>query len=127
MRTSGLLYSLLASASSSLASPAQQLWGQSPLEVPSLAIHSSLPLSHDLIGLHRNLTSIESISYNELEVSKWLQSALKAQGYSTELQEVEKDRYNVLAWPGKERNAKLLITSHIDTVGTKLDQSRYTR
>ncbi|GAM83438.1 hypothetical protein ANO11243_014260 [Dothideomycetidae sp. 11243] len=75
-----------------------------------------LDLTHDLIGLHKNLTEIESISGNELKVGKWLASSLKDQGYTVELQEVEKDRYNVLAWPGDTRNARLLITSHIDTV-----------
>lgn len=73
-------------------------------------------LTDDLIGLHRNLTSIESISGNELEVGNWLSRSLKQQGYSTELQEVAKDRYNVLAWPGNKRNARTLVTSHIDTV-----------
>ena len=72
--------------------------------------------SNDLVGLHKNLTTIESISLNELKVGQWLKSYLEDQGYSTEAQEVDKDRYNILAWSGKNRNAKTLVTSHIDTV-----------
>ncbi|TKX25161.1 putative carboxypeptidase [Elsinoe australis] len=90
----------------------------------ALQYDAQLPLPHilassrtsDLVGLHKNLTDIESISGNELKVGKWLQKSLKEQGYHTELQEVTKDRFNVLAWPGDKRDARLLITSHIDTV-----------
>jgi len=81
-----------------------------------LAISTKPHYSNDLVGLHKNLTTIESISLNELKVGQWLKSYLEDQGYSTEAQEVEKDRYNILAWPGKNRNAKTLVTSHIDTV-----------
>jgi len=87
--------------------------GQHPI-VDNLASKSSR--TNDLVALHRNLTEIESISDNEGKVGKWLEASLKSQGYHTELQEVGKDRYNVLAWPGDKRNARLLITSHIDTV-----------
>ncbi|PNS17781.1 hypothetical protein CAC42_3176 [Sphaceloma murrayae] len=108
----------------------------SALVVASTATAGHLPLQHalqyetqaqlphvwassranDLVNLHKNLTEIESISGNELAVGQWLESSLKSQGYKTELQEVTKDRYNILAWPGEKRNARLLITSHIDTV-----------
>ncbi|GAB7357436.1 hypothetical protein MBLNU459_g8361t1 [Dothideomycetes sp. NU459] len=88
---------------------------QQPLRRPASS-STKHTLTHDLIGLHRNLTSIESISGNELQVGKWLAATLAEQGYATELQEVAKNRYNVLAWPGKHRNARTLVTSHIDTV-----------
>lgn len=70
----------------------------------------------ELISLHKNLVSIPSVSFNEYNISNWLASTLETYGYSTELQEAEPNRFNVLAWPGKKRNAKLLVTSHIDTV-----------
>lgn len=111
------LSSLFASlALTCLAAPGPQI-DQQTLNIPfASTVGQGHSLTHDLIGLHRNLTSIESISGNELAVGKWLVNAFSKQGYSTELQEVAKDRYNVLAWPGKTRNAKTLITSHIDTV-----------
>jgi len=78
--------------------------------------HQKHQLNLDLIGLHGNLTSIESISGNELEVGEWLASYLEDQGYTVKKQKVAKDRYNVHAWPGNVRDARTLITSHIDTV-----------
>ncbi|KAF2156774.1 Zn-dependent exopeptidase [Myriangium duriaei CBS 260.36] len=75
-----------------------------------------LDLTQDLVGLHKNLTDIESVTGHEGPVGKWLESSLKSQGYNVELQEVDKDRYNVLAWPGDKRDPRLLISSHIDTV-----------
>lgn len=114
------LFSTLLVASASLCSSAIvvpqlpiPLSGWEVLEQPEVKKHH---YSHDLVGLHKNLTTIESISLGELKVGKWLQDFLQEQGYSTEAQEVDKDRYNILAWPGKTRNAKILVTSHIDTV-----------
>ncbi|EMC91413.1 hypothetical protein BAUCODRAFT_152671 [Baudoinia panamericana UAMH 10762] len=78
-----------------------------------------LDLTRDLIGLHRNLTSIESISGNEKHVGEWLAATLEAQGYSVEKQVVEEEplRFNVLAWPGASaQDARVLVSSHIDTV-----------
>lgn len=89
---------------------------QFPLDGPSSSTTLKLHLTDDLLGLHRNLTTIESISGNELKVGQWLSASLKAQGYTVELQEAAKDRYNVLAYPGSNRNARTLVTSHIDTV-----------
>lgn len=87
--------------------------GQQPL---TNVVTKKLDLTQDLVGLHKNLTQIESMSGHEGSVGKWLESSLKSQGYTVELQEVGKDRWNVLAWPGDKRDARLLITSHIDTV-----------
>jgi acetylornithine deacetylase len=69
-----------------------------------------------LLSLHKSLVEIESISGNEGEVGKWLASYLQQQNLTVELQEVEPNRYNVLAYPGTERKTKILVTSHIDTV-----------
>lgn len=77
-----------------------------------------LSLTHDLISFHQNLTQIESITGNEKNVGEWLVSSLQSQGYNVEKQQVSADpkRFNVLAWPGKQRDAKVLLSSHIDTV-----------
>ncbi|KAK4500041.1 hypothetical protein PRZ48_008227 [Zasmidium cellare] len=77
-----------------------------------------LSLTDDLVALHKNLTQIESISGNEKEVGDWLAASLESQGYTVEKQLVEKDpeRFNVFAWPGKVRDAPVVLSSHIDTV-----------
>ncbi|KAI7506741.1 Zn-dependent exopeptidase [Hortaea werneckii] len=77
-----------------------------------------LSLTHDLISFHKNLTQIESITGNEKDVGDWLVSSLESQGYNVEKQQVstDPDRFNVLAWPGKQRDARVLLSSHIDTV-----------
>lgn len=96
---------------------------QEPLRVPGLEPQRQsqtkhLSLTHDLIGFHRNLTEIESITGNERGVGEWLADSLEAQGYHVEKQYVEKKpvRFNVLAWPGEKRDAQVLVSSHIDTV-----------
>jgi len=90
---------------------------QEPLQGAAVA-SKHLNLTHDLIKFHKNLTEIESITYNEEHVGAWLAASLHAQGYHVEKQYTEKDppRFNVLAWPGAKREAKILVTSHIDTV-----------
>jgi hypothetical protein len=45
-----------------------------------------LRLTHDLLGFHKNLTEIESISGNEKEVGEWLVHSLESQGYTVEKQ-----------------------------------------
>lgn len=70
----------------------------------------------ELLFLHRSLCEIESISGNEEKVGRFLKSYLESHNFTVELQEVEKNRYNVLAWPGEQRFTKVLVTSHIDTV-----------
>jgi acetylornithine deacetylase len=72
----------------------------------------------ELIKLHRHLITTESISGNEYDVGKWLSHYLKKDGWTIETQKVLNDssRLNILAWPGKVRNAKVLLSSHIDTV-----------
>ena len=86
------------------------------------AAYKHLDLTHDLFAFHKNLTQIESISGNEKEVGEWLANSLTSQGYHVEKQVVAKDplRFNVLAWPGSNRDAEVLISSHIDTVSKSL-------
>jgi len=87
---------------------------QEPLQPAKRHLH----LTRDLINFHKNLTELESITYNEENVGEWLVASLESQGYHVERQYVEKKpaRFNVLAWPGVKREAKLLLSSHIDTV-----------
>ncbi|KAK5133650.1 hypothetical protein LTR08_007504 [Meristemomyces frigidus] len=88
------------------------------MQEPLQARRGHLSLTYDLIAFHKNLTQIESITGNEEAVGEWLVASLKSQGYSVERQYVEEKpaRFNILAWPGKERDAKVLLSAHIDTV-----------
>lgn len=92
---------------------------QAPL-VPNLIDHVGFKLdlttSNALLDLHRKLVEIESITGNEKKVGKWLATYLEKQNLTVELQEVGTDRFNVFAYPGKERKTDILVTSHIDTV-----------
>ena len=89
---------------------------QLPLQPESSSKH--LLLKDDLIAFHKNLTQIESITYNEQEVGEWLVESLGDQGYKVEKQYVdhESERFNIYAYLGKTRGTKLLVSSHIDTV-----------
>lgn len=82
-------------------------------------------LSEELLSLHKSLVEIESISENELEVGIWLASYLKSKGFSVERQKVEEKRYNVYAWTGGKGEAKVLVSSHIDTVPPFLPYKRF--
>jgi len=88
----------------------------------SNAAYKHLHLTHDVIGFHKNLTQIESITSSEKEVGEWLEASLKAQGYNVERQIITKDplRFNVHAWPGKKLDASVLLSSHIDTVSLQM-------
>lgn len=93
------------------------------------ASYSQTPL-HDtkgskslpLLDLHRTIVEIESISGNELEVGNYLTKYLRSINLTVEHQsvepypEVKKERNNIYAYIGKERNTRVLVSSHIDTV-----------
>lgn len=88
-------------------------------------LQDSMPLNgHDsnaensIFAFHKNLTEIESITYNEQKCGEWLASSLEFQGYTVEKQWVDKDtgRFNVYAYPGDVRETKVLVSSHYDTV-----------
>lgn len=87
---------------------------------PDLSL--SLSLTHDLIGFHKNLVDIESISGNEKAVGDWLTASLVDQGYHVEKQYLSKapERFNVYAWPGHNRDAPVVLSSHIDTVSASM-------
>lgn len=95
---------------------------QSPL-LPQLrpeTVAQELALPHtssdELLYLHRKLIEIESITENEEDVGDWLKKYLEKHGLTVEKQKVADKRYNIIAYPGKKRKSKVLVTSHIDTV-----------
>jgi acetylornithine deacetylase len=90
---------------------------QSPL------ITSSKP-NADLLSLHKSLVEHSSITYNEHSVDHFLTTYLRRQNFTVETQPVAAPsgtqsnhaRHNVLAYTGKTRQTRTLVTSHIDTV-----------
>lgn len=89
---------------------------QAPLRDHHALGHAAL--TDDLVDFHKNLTRIESITYNEKKAGQWLVQSLKQQGYHVEKQYVDKEagRFNVFAYPGKTGNTRVLLSSHYDTV-----------
>ncbi|POR34939.1 Peptidase M20 domain-containing protein [Tolypocladium paradoxum] len=79
----------------------------------------------ELLGLHKSLVSIESITGNENEVGAFLVDYLTTKGYTADLQFVAprggtpegRERFNVLAWHGGQRpNPRVVVSSHMDVV-----------
>ena len=68
-----------------------------------------------LISLTESLVNIYSPTGKELEVCEFLQAYLQKAGLPVELQEVEKDRHNLIIAPEGETPA-LCMNGHIDTV-----------
>lgn len=120
---SSLLYSTCASQAH-LQAPLQQFTTQSTDLAPRI-----LPVatSNELLSLHRKLIETESISGDEKAVGEWLKGYLEGKNLTVELQEVEEGRFNVFAYPGKERKTKVLVSSHIDTVPPYWPYERKTR
>lgn len=79
---------------------------------------NKLLLGRDLVDFHKSLVEIESISGNEKAVADWLYDSLISQGYRAEKQYIseEPERFNVYAWPGNNRDPRVILSSHIDTV-----------
>ncbi|KAH9908447.1 hypothetical protein F4778DRAFT_717265 [Xylariomycetidae sp. FL2044] len=71
-----------------------------------------------VIELLQKLINIESTSEKELEIGIFLESHLKSLGYTVERIPIApgSTRHNVYAYLGSERKARLLVTSHMDTV-----------
>ena len=92
---------------------------QHPLS-PKLAPEKVYLNHKPLLTLHRSLIEIESISGNEHDVGVYLHDYLVKHNYTVERQYVgsdeEKPRFNLLAYPGQERQTRVLLSSHIDTV-----------
>jgi acetylornithine deacetylase len=64
--------------------------------------------------LTKQLMSIPSVSGNEGEVGEFLSTHLAGKGYRVERQNVEGQRFNVLAFAGGD--PKVVLCTHIDTV-----------
>jgi len=94
---------------------------QQPLHDPALASPSSSS-SSKLLNLHKSLVEIESITGHEHDVVQYLIDYLTLQNLTVETQDVgpgfdgRAKRLNVLAYIGKQRETKVLVSSHIDTV-----------
>src|SRR6266436_1649040 len=68
----------------------------------------------DLFTLTRELIDIPSVTGNEASVGRFLTSYLRKLDYSVETQEVERDRFNVIATTGEP--ARIVFSTHMDTV-----------
>lgn len=88
----------------------------------------------NLISLHKDLISIESITGNEYDVGHYLHSYLSSRNFTVETQYVhsvqptasphDKPRLNIFAYRGTTRSTRLLVTSHMDTVGPYIPYHR---
>ncbi|KAJ8060153.1 hypothetical protein OCU04_010502 [Sclerotinia nivalis] len=90
-----------------------------------------------LVNLHKDLISIESITGNEYGIGQHLYSYLSSRNFTVETQYVsstqllhgvdnidDKPRLNIFAYKGTTRGTRLLITTHMDTVGPYIPYSR---
>ena len=95
---------------------------QPPLNAQQLIQEKDYISTDPWLSLHRDLVQIESITGNEHEVGNFLISYLSDRNYTVEKQVVEestalqKSRFNLLAYRGSQRNTRVLLSSHIDTV-----------
>src|ERR1700712_2827970 len=65
-------------------------------------VSASTKPESELLYLHRKLVQIESISGNEKNVGDWLATYLEEHGLTVEKQHLSSNRFNVLAYPGKD-------------------------
>ncbi|KAI0142741.1 Zn-dependent exopeptidase [Xylariaceae sp. FL1272] len=72
----------------------------------------------EVVELLKSLINIDSTSEKEFEIGLYLEEYLQGLGYTVERIPIAPDstRHNVYAYLGKERKARLLVTSHMDTV-----------
>jgi len=84
--------------------------GHHPIDNSAVAIQSSV------VGLHKSLVERPFVTGSESNVARFLQTYLEDIGLTVELQPVEENRHNVLAYLGDARETRVLVTSHIDTV-----------
>ncbi|KAF8863349.1 putative peptidase M20 domain-containing protein [Acephala macrosclerotiorum] len=85
-------------------------------------LESSLSSTSPLLELHKSLIEHESITGNEHHFAQYLISYLKSKNFTVETQDVgpfedqKLSRENILAYIGKLRQTRMLVSSHIDTV-----------
>jgi acetylornithine deacetylase len=68
----------------------------------------------DLFAFTRRLIDIPSVSGDETAVARFLAEYLETCGFRAELQEVEENRANVIAWTGAP--PRVVLSTHLDTV-----------
>ncbi len=68
----------------------------------------------NLFELTRKLIDIPSVTGDERAVGEFLKSHLESLGYSVKLQEVQRDRFNVIATTGP--SPRVVFSTHLDTV-----------
>ena len=86
------------------------------IEDQKLLVSPAAAATSSLLSLHQSLVERASVTGSERNVSDFLESYLEAAGWTVELQPVERNRDNVLAYQGSRRANRVLVTSHIDTV-----------
>ncbi|KAH0542257.1 hypothetical protein FGG08_003379 [Glutinoglossum americanum] len=105
------------------------------LEMPAFVKQFTDPVgASPLLSLHRDLVRIESITGNENAVGTWLVEYLTKRNFTVEMQpvfgekakdkvaarggkvSVASDRFNILAYIGKNRTTRTLVSSHLDVV-----------
>jgi acetylornithine deacetylase len=67
----------------------------------------------ELFELTRKLIDIESVTGREKAAGLFLETYLISRGFSVKLQEIQPDRFNVMAFLGKPR---AILSTHMDTV-----------
>lgn len=68
----------------------------------------------DLFELIRKLIDIPSVTGEEKAAGEFLSAHLESLGYKVQQQEVERDRFNILATTGAR--SRIVLSTHIDTV-----------
>ncbi|PHH93071.1 hypothetical protein CDD83_1356 [Cordyceps sp. RAO-2017] len=125
MRAASLAFFALALALAPWALGADQRPLRSPASGRPLLSPDGPAYRDELLGLHRALVSVESISGNEGKVGRFLGRRLEARGYTVTRQHVPPragtpdgaERLNLLAWRGgRDAKPRVVVTSHIDVV-----------
>src|SRR5215217_4706926 len=75
----------------------------------------------DLFKLTRELIDVPSVTGDELAVGEFLATHLEQLGYRVERQEVETDRFNVIA--ATEAPPRIVFSTHMDTVPPLIESS----
>ncbi|KAK2042642.1 Zn-dependent exopeptidase [Colletotrichum somersetense] len=79
--------------------------------------------TESLLALHKTLVEADSTTKAEAPSTQALKTYLET-NFTVELKTVEGSRQNVYAYPGSGRAARVLLTSHIDTVPPYIPYSR---
>ena len=92
---------------------------QAGIQFPMLSSKPAKLASSSMLKLHKTLIEFDSLSGNEANLVEWLVLYLQMKNYTVERQLVQPApglRENILAYMGKERNTRTIVSSHVDTV-----------